>query len=49
MLARAAKVNIRCANIASRNAAVDTVYFYELSAHLLPFAAKGALWWEGEA
>lgn len=48
MLAGAAQVNIRSANITSRNAAENTVYFYELSAHLLPSAAKAALRWEGK-
>lgn len=43
MLAGATRVNIRSANIKSRNAAENAVYFYQLSAHLLPLAAKAAL------
>lgn len=43
MLAGVAQVSIRSANITSRNAAENTVYFYELSAHLLLLAAKALL------
>ena len=49
MLAAAAQVNIRSANITSRNAAENTIYFYELSAHLLPLAGGAALPPEGKA
>lgn len=42
MLAGVAQVNIRSANITSRNAAENTVYFYELSKCTpSPFCCKG--------